>query len=532
MVVNSNPNLVVERSMVGLNDASEQVFEENESLQTVDGLYYLSPRKWKIVESIGVAPCERSLHAACVLDDCMYVFGGYDGHTRLNDFYRFSFSQKEWNAVITSSNSGLPPSPRDRHVAVVHGNSFYVFGGFDGTSRVNDLFEFEFSTKCWQQISSRRETLPPSPRHSHSALVFENSLFIFGGYDGSYRSDFHEFDFVSSTWNTVSSTGRPPRARYRATCVLYQRTMIIFGGHDGTRHLCDTQAFDFDNRVWSTIVAEGTPPIPRDSHVSVVYKDSMFIYGGSTGSAMNDLYEFRFSSSLKGSWKCFHQSKNSPGPGHRFCHVGVVYNGSLFIFGGYDGSNRLIDFMFLNLEIDDLSLEVPPSTLKSDLYSLLNNPLMSDIVLLVDHQEIYAHKIMLLRCHYFRALFTCDMKESQEDQIRISNVQYPIFMALLEYLYTDHVNIPIENAMDIFVTADHFCVPRLKSICEKKMLESITVDNAATIFHAADLHAAALLKRKSLKFILTHFENVSKTPAFEEMARGNVELVFEILRNR
>lgn len=30
-----------------------------------------------------------------------------------------------------------PPSPRDRHIAVVYDNSLYIFGGFDGEARVN-----------------------------------------------------------------------------------------------------------------------------------------------------------------------------------------------------------------------------------------------------------------------------------------------------------------------------------------------------------------------------------------------------------
>jgi hypothetical protein len=28
------------------------------------------------------------------------------------------------------------------------------------------------------------------------------------------------------------------------------------------------------------------------------------------------------------------------GPGVRFCHVGVVYDSSFYIFGGYDGNHR------------------------------------------------------------------------------------------------------------------------------------------------------------------------------------------------
>ena len=86
--------------------------------------------------------------------------------------------------------------------------------------------------------------------------------------------------------------------------------------------------------------------------------------------------------------------------------------------------------------------------------------------------------------------------------------------------------------MELFVAADLFGIPRLQSMCEKTMLESITVENAATIFHAADMHSAKTLRSKALKYILSHFEIVSKTNSFEEMARGNVELVFEILKGR
>ena len=83
--------------------------------------------------------------------------------------------------------------------------------------------------------------------------------------------------------------------------------------------------------------------------------------------------------------------------------------------------------------------------------------------------------------------------------------------------------------MELFVAADKFCIPRLKTICEQKMLESITVDTTPNLFYFLIF---ASLKAMTLKFILAHFESVSKTLTFEEKARGKVELVFEILRNR
>ena len=86
--------------------------------------------------------------------------------------------------------------------------------------------------------------------------------------------------------------------------------------------------------------------------------------------------------------------------------------------------------------------------------------------------------------------------------------------------------------MELFVAADQYGVERLKKICENCMLASLNVDNAASIFHAADLHHAISLRDRCLNFILQHFDAVTKTEAFEEMGRTNVELVFEVLKRR
>ena len=145
---------------------------------------------WSVAEVVdGTPPAARSLHAAAILNDVFYCFGGYDGVTRVNTFHAFSFAEKRWSPVLPSANSAGPPSPRDRHVAVAFGNSFYVHGGFNGTSRVSDFWLFDLSSMCWREVVVL-DGRPPSPRHSHSAVVHGHSLYVYGGYDGSY-SMFH-----------------------------------------------------------------------------------------------------------------------------------------------------------------------------------------------------------------------------------------------------------------------------------------------------------------------------------------------------
>ena len=352
---------------------------------------------------------------------------------------------------------------------------------------------------------------------------------------------YSEFDFVQSRWSAVPAAGRRPRARYRATAVVHRNYMLVFGGHDGVRHLNDTHVFDLETKTWSTLITEGTPPVPRDSHLAVMHQNSMFIFAGSSGSAMNDLHELQLQPSSSSSsaarpparWRAVNSSSSrSFQPRPRFCHCGVKFGNSLYCFGGYDGGDRLNDFIRFDFSVYDLSFEVAPSTLLSDLRGMINDSNMSDIRFIVEGQRVYAHKLMLMRCSYFQALFLGQMRESQMDEITINQVRHPVFLSILEYLYTDQLTIPLNMAMEIFEAADLFCIDRLKTMCEKRMLQSITVENAAAIFHAADLHSASALRQKAKTYILSNFEEVSKSRSFEEMGRHNVEHIFEFLQSR
>ena len=474
---------------------------------------------------INRAPCQRSLHTGVALDNCLYIFGGYDGVQRTNDFCKFNFTTMDWSVVPTTE---LTPSPRDRHVSVVYGKCVYINGGYDGYNRVNDFYEYNALTTLWKEVQSTGN--PPSSRHSHAAVVYEGAMYVFAGYDGLYRNDFHRYDFKNNCWKTVTdSLGTNeswPKPRYRTTATIIGDKMMVFGGHDGARQLNDFYAWSFTNETWNEIETIGNPPSARDSHVAVSYKNSLFIFGGSTGNARSDFYEYKF---LEQKWIPVCSSGGTP-PCSRFCHIGVAYKKGFYVFGGYDGSQRLNDFKMFMFELE--TSEIPPSTLLTELGGMVGNERYSDVTIIIDGRAVFAHKFILSRSKYFEAMFSGQMIESSSRQIAISNISYKVFWEVLKYLYTDYIEWTVENPLELLQAADLLCLDRLKKICEQNILASIDIENAATIYQASDVHNTTSLKDASMEFILANFDKVSKSTSFKEMARANVELVLEILAKR
>lgn len=109
------------------------------------------PGSWHVIEhqqqNENHPPCPRSLHASVALDSDFYIFGGYDGTNRRNDFFKFNFEINQWTEILPVDNA--PPSARDRHTAVVNQRHIYIFGGYDGFNRVDDFHRYSIDSGRW-----------------------------------------------------------------------------------------------------------------------------------------------------------------------------------------------------------------------------------------------------------------------------------------------------------------------------------------------------------------------------------------------
>lgn len=102
---------------------------------------------------------------------------------------------RTWREVVPNSKA---PDVRCYHSALVFNNSMYVFGGYTGTQNMNDMQVFNFETKSWDDLPTTGDL--PHIRNSHTACMYacmdRGMMFIFGGYNkGQCNADFYECIF-------------------------------------------------------------------------------------------------------------------------------------------------------------------------------------------------------------------------------------------------------------------------------------------------------------------------------------------------
>ena len=123
----------------------------------------------------------------------------------------------------------------------------------------------------------------PSKRWGHSAILYNDSMIIFGGrHLQRSLSNLYSLDFSTFTWSKIEPINNPPLARDSHSAVLYDEcNMIIFGGNGLTSKFNDLWSFDFNEFKWTKIIPQGKTPCARDGHLSAIINNKyMMIYSG------------------------------------------------------------------------------------------------------------------------------------------------------------------------------------------------------------------------------------------------------------
>ncbi|XP_054836084.1 leucine-zipper-like transcriptional regulator 1 isoform X2 [Eublepharis macularius] len=528
-------------------------------------------------------PCDefvgarRSKHTVVAYRDAIYVFGGDNGKTMLNDLLRFDVKDCSWCRAFTT---GTPPAPRYHHSAVVYGSSMFVFGGYTGDiysnsnlKNKNDLFEYKLATGQWTEW--KIEGRLPVARSAHGATVYSDKLWIFAGYDGNARlNDMWTIslqDRELTCWEEIKQSGEIPPSCCNFPVAVCKEKMFVFSGQSGAKITNNLFQFEFKEKIWTRIPTEhllrGSPPPPqrRYGHTMVAFDRHLYVFGGAADNTLpNELHCYDVDSQT---WEVIHPSPDSELPTGRLFHAAAVICDAMYIFGGTVDNNirsgEMYRFQFSCY---------PKCTLHDDYGRLWENRQFSDLEFVLGEKEerVQGHAaIVTARCKWLRKKITqakeklkqkpkqeideegqeSPQKEMFGSNIKLCRLQPPLevtireaeaqpFEVLMQFLYTDKIKYPRKGhvqdvllIMDVYKLALNFKLSRLEQLCLQYIEASVDLQNVLVVCENANKLQLDQLKEHCLNFVVkeSHFNQVIMMKEFEHLSSS---LIVEIVRRK
>jgi len=282
----------------------------------------------------------RGYQKAIVYQNKMCLFGGQDNnYNALNDVWEYDLPHE---VNIISSDLILNKSGKLGFSVTEALNNLNLFSTktLDETGLVDGsiiqyngekFISFELLEQALTPDSWVQKTSGATARGGGSAIVYQDKMYIFGGYSNNFLNDVWEYNITNDSW-TQKTSGATARAG--GSVIVYQDKMYIFGGVNANGVLNDVWEYNITNDSWTQKTSGATI---RDDHSVVVYQDKMYIFGGqdANGNDLNDVWEYDITND---SW-----TQKTSGATARTRPSAVVYQDKMYIFGGYDGNNDLND---------------------------------------------------------------------------------------------------------------------------------------------------------------------------------------------
>ena len=278
----------------------------------------------------------------------------------------------EWLNCSKVANEDVP-TIRSNSAAIICNNFLLVFGGW-GEDNVTPLSACELlhlETLCWTHCSVRGDIEPP-PRGNPTLVYSEkyNFVFLFGGWNRTRRlSDLWCLDLNTWEWTQITEKDDGavwPKARTDHSAVMVETSdggeaMMVYGGSvDGTGACSELWAL-YDCKPaakggtwrWQKLEIPGPQPSGRSSHTAAIVGSgrnaSMIVVGGTNAlegcgktGIVGDawLLENVGGQETEMDWRQLDWN----GSGVERCRHGMVcVGGDVVIWGGFDGEQTVCD---------------------------------------------------------------------------------------------------------------------------------------------------------------------------------------------
>lgn len=475
-------------------------------------------------------------------DRFLYVFGGAADSTLPNDIHCYDLDAHVWSVIIPALDSQCP-SGRLFHAAAVINDSMYIFGGTIESSGINvrsgDMYKFQFSSypKCTlsedygkflitKQFCDIVFIVGPDEKkiQAHIAIVAARSQFLKSKILTAKESRNLHFEKLFGTTEVQLTTEKPQLEVKLPSIEPEAFEMVLFYIY--------TDIIDFKdpfNKKIVTIMMDvyllaQQFNIPRLEQLCMQYLEFKI--------AKMNVLEALYNSdklnlqSIKEYCLSFIVKED---------HFYEIVMSSEFetlekplivevVRKKLNPSKQLTDIKF------DKSIG---TTLESDMAHFLKftGKEFCDINLVLDNDVIPAHKaILAARCAYFQAMFRSFSPADNIVNIQIGDVKPSgeAFNSLLRYIYYGETKMPTEDSLYLFQAPCFygFTNNRLQAFCKHNLENNINYENVLQILEASDKMNVPDIKNYALQLIVHDFSLVARLP---KMKLLNRELLLDII---
>lgn len=148
-------------------------------------------------------PQERAGHSSVIVDDYLYIYGGYNSETTFSDLWKYNFKTEEWKKL------DLISQPKGRAFQLMYYSEItqqiYVLGGISlSKTPLKEIWSFNVKSETWNELYFK--ILPDQPISTSSYIPGKNSsgciigtkIIMFGGetlitYDSETSNEINDF---------------------------------------------------------------------------------------------------------------------------------------------------------------------------------------------------------------------------------------------------------------------------------------------------------------------------------------------------
>ncbi|XP_025404727.1 kelch-like protein 10 [Sipha flava] len=209
----------------------------------------------------------RAYHGTIVMNNEIYIIGGFDGLEYFNSCRKFNTDTKLWDEVA-------PMNSKRCYVSVVLlNNTIYAMGGFDGHHRLGSAEKYNFERNQWTLIAPMT-----TQRSDACAAVLNNKIYITGGFNGQEcMSTVETYNVDTNEWTLL-----PPMQTRRSgvSCIAYHNSLYVIGGFNGLSRMTSGERYSPETNRWTPVVDMCNP---RSNFAIEVLDDMIFVAGGFNG---------------------------------------------------------------------------------------------------------------------------------------------------------------------------------------------------------------------------------------------------------